>query len=520
MTSPLLLSPVRDALPSLTSAALTSWMLFSLIVSSLVVLAALAAHDAQRAANRAVRFVWFSAIVVIVALSVAAPLRRTDAPLRRAAAIEAPNVPTVARVAEPSVVARVERALDIVRIPAGAAWQSLTDRLTALPPAVPVSLSMLWLLASVLTVATFALTYARMRRLVRQWPVQLVEDTSARIAPTAGPAVVGLAPTEIVLPSWLLERSAEEQRLVIAHEREHVRARDPWLLVTACAAVALMPWNPALWYALSRLRLAVELDCDRRVLNRGIGAGRYGALLIDLSALRPSASATLPSLSMPAFSCNSSFLERRLVAMTSRPSKYRTSRRFVGGLLALAAVVTACESKLPTSAEIDKMDAAAAETQAKKLALVADGRTEYVVDGQKVSEESAKRIASDKIATVRVKKAAGDAVNEIYITTLDNAKKADVVLDDNASKTVSGVKIRSRQMRGDSVLLTSEAPAKMKKVFDGLLVLDGKIVESSMLDRLAPDRIETIEVVKGAAAQKSYSDPRAVNGVIVVTTKK
>ena len=69
---------------------------------------------------------------------------------------------------------------------------------------------------------------------------------------------------------WLLRRAPDEQRIVLAHEAEHVRARDPLLLAAGCAGVALLPWHPVSWWLLARLRLAVELDCDRRVLRRGV----------------------------------------------------------------------------------------------------------------------------------------------------------------------------------------------------------------------------------------------------------
>ncbi|MGZ6640165.1 MAG: M56 family metallopeptidase, partial [Solirubrobacteraceae bacterium] len=73
------------------------------------------------------------------------------------------------------------------------------------------------------------------------------------------------------------------QRLVIAHEAEHVAARDTLVLGIACVVVAAMPWNPVVWYMLSRLRLAVELDCDARVLRAGAAPLSYGALLIDVA---------------------------------------------------------------------------------------------------------------------------------------------------------------------------------------------------------------------------------------------
>jgi hypothetical protein len=44
-----------------------------------------------------------------------------------------------------------------------------------------------------------------------------------------------------------------------------------------------MPWNPALWWQLSRLRLAIELDCDARVIARKAGdAIAYSRLLVSV----------------------------------------------------------------------------------------------------------------------------------------------------------------------------------------------------------------------------------------------
>lgn len=506
----------------------SSWILLSLLISALVLLAAMAAHDAQRAANRSVRFVWLAAIGAIVALSAAAPLRRAAAPVRLAlsANVDVDGSLTSAPASRSpweQVISATAHALDAVRTAIGAAMQVLDATLADLPNAVHVSIVALWLAASLVTAVVFIATYMRMRRLLQQWPRQRVADTDARIAPAVGPAVMGLAPTEIVLPAWLLERSVDEQRLVVAHEREHVLARDPWVLVAACVAVALMPWNPALWYALNRLRLAVELDCDRRVLQRGIAPDAYGTLLIDLSALRTSA----PAFSMPAFSCNTSNLERRLLAMTARRMKFSTTRRLAGGLLALAAIVTACESKLPTSAEVEKMDVASAEAQAKKFAVMPDGKTQYIVDGKAVSEEAAKKVESGAIATVSLRKVqSGSAVNEIEITTNElarrraievNGKPMELKLDESA---VVGVRKRSASpdsMRGVAVTNIAASP---KRKFDGLLVVNDKIVDASELDRISPDQIVTINVLKGEAAQREYSDPRAAHGVIKVVTKK
>jgi TonB-dependent SusC/RagA subfamily outer membrane receptor len=51
-----------------------------------------------------------------------------------------------------------------------------------------------------------------------------------------------------------------------------------------------------------------------------------------------------------------------------------------------------------------------------------------------------------------------------------------------------------------------------------LLIVDGVRQPPEALKRLAPDAIQSIEVIKGAAATKLYG-PDGANGVIVVTSK-
>jgi hypothetical protein len=58
------------------------------------------------------------------------------------------------------------------------------------------------------------------------------------------------------------------------------------------------------------------------------------------------------------------------------------------------------------------------------------------------------------------------------------------------------------------------------KRFDGLLFIDGVRAEESAMRTLPPDRIVSVEVVKGARAVELYpNEPAAANGVINVRTK-
>jgi hypothetical protein len=65
---------------------------------------------------------------------------------------------------------------------------------------------------------------------------------------------------------------------------------------------------------------------------------------------------------------------------------------------------------------------------------------------------------------------------------------------------------------------TGEVRMTTPERFSGLLVVDGVVFERAELARLGPDDIHTVEVIRGSAAVRVYTDPRARNGVVSITT--
>ena len=211
--------------------------------------------------------------------------------------------------------------------------------------------------------------------------------------------MIGVLRPEIVVPRWLLDRNADEQRLVVTHENEHVRARDPLLLGMAWAAVIATPWNPAVWYMLSRLRLAVELDCDARVLRRGAAPRSYGALLIDVAQ-----HASGLQLSALALADDSSHLHQRILAMKPTIPRFARLRASLAASLVLCGVLAACEASLPTDADVERMDVASATKTAHELAQArhADTAVAYTIDGAAVTLSEAKVRAGAELADVQL----------------------------------------------------------------------------------------------------------------------
>jgi beta-lactamase regulating signal transducer with metallopeptidase domain len=126
----------------------------------------------------------------------------------------------------------------------------------------------LWLAMSAGLLATFALSWGRIRRARRHWRRETVDGYELWVTRALGPAVLGFFKPKVLIPQWMLDIPAATRSMVLVHESEHIAARDPLLLLMGLLVVLLLPWNMFLWWQLRRLRFAVEVDCDARILRR------------------------------------------------------------------------------------------------------------------------------------------------------------------------------------------------------------------------------------------------------------
>jgi beta-lactamase regulating signal transducer with metallopeptidase domain len=85
----------------------------------------------------------------------------------------------------------------------------------------------------------------------------------------AGPAIVGVLAPRLVLPSDFSQRfTADEQRLVRAHERAHIDRLDARFNGLALALQCLNWFNPLVYVAITAMRFDQELACDATVMMR------------------------------------------------------------------------------------------------------------------------------------------------------------------------------------------------------------------------------------------------------------
>lgn len=508
-----------------------AWMAYALLVGALVALAAHALESVCRLAGRPARWVWTGAMLLTIGLVAAAPQR---APQPGVSVAPTRVVSTVASVEAPrqTLVERFTASLLGVRGAVGdAVERGLAVAARLAPPPLERGLALLWLALSTTAFLLIFAVHGRLQHARRSWPVANLHGARVRLAPDAGPAVIGLAHPEIVVPRWLLQRSDAEQRMVLAHEVEHLRARDPLLLTGACVAAALVAWHPAIWWMLSRLRLAMELDCDERTMRSGVTPDSYGALLIDIAGRCSSGM----RIGAPALADGSSHLKRRLIAMTPRRPRFARATACALAACSIALFALACDAKLPTAEEVNSMDVSAAEGAAKRLALMgpSDSLVVYTIDGRKATAAEARALAPEDIATIEVMKkkilegaAAREGSGEVRIITKRAADSLGIVglrqPAEGSRKVVTMVRkdtVGSTLRAGDAESFSRRLVASKSGSFDGIVLLDGVRVDKKVLTELEPGQIVSIEVTKGAAARKLYADSAAANGVISITTR-
>lgn len=458
---------------------IATWMAWSLAVGLLLVLACAGAEAVCRATGRPTRWVWAAGMAALLVAVVVRPTHEVQVGTVRLS--DGATTPAAAPASKEPPSAVVAAAVHTWSTVVGATRGALVQVQRAVPERLDRWLLPFWALLGGVALLLLVGTHWRLWQARAAWPQHPVDGQRVRVSPAWGPAAVGLLRPEVVVPEWLLSHPPELRRIALAHEAEHVRVRDPLLIAAAWAATALLAWNPAMWWMLSRLRLAVELDCDARVLRRGVAPASYGSLLIDVAGRRSGVGLAAAALVPGTFQ-----LERRILAMTT-PSKTPATRALMVAGLSLIAVVAACDAGLPTASEVDAMDAKSAAAVAGRLSLhEVDEAPSYIVDGTPVTAQEAQAIAPQDIWEINVVK--GAEGTEIRVTTRHQG----------ADGTRQMVAIR-------------EQP---------LVIIDGVRATEAEMKALNPDDIESVSVVKGAAATRLHEDPAAANGVITIKTKR
>ncbi|KPJ75075.1 MAG: hypothetical protein AMS19_14410 [Gemmatimonas sp. SG8_23] len=243
-----------------------------------------------------------SAIASAAAWVAESGLRRAGLPIRwvwLAAMLLGPALLTAGALLPPESTARLAAAPTgpVIELPA---FEVASSDSAPLGP--NEGLLLAWVLASGLMVAAVLRTRLVLARERRRWQEARVDGRRVLIAADRGPAVTGVLRPRIVLPRWFEELAGGHRAFVLLHEEEHVKGGDTILLPVALALVSFTPWNPFTW------------------LQSGASLG------LAAFSERPGAAA----------------LERRIVAMTHRRTRWGSFRAVMLTTIAAAIAAQAC----------------------------------------------------------------------------------------------------------------------------------------------------------------------------------
>jgi hypothetical protein len=343
------------------------WMVYVFVVTVILAVAALSAERALRLHRSMARWVWAAAIIaslvvptLIASVSIQLPsITRPTAPQKPIALRNATSLPLplLTRIPVPPPGSR-----------RGATLDSQVERY--------------WLAASSVMLLLIAASAVQLYWRRRRWERAVIAGVSVYVAPGVGPAVVGLLRPRIVLPPWVVEATPSLQADVIAHEQAHLAARDPQLLTVALCLLVFMPWNLPLWWQLHRLRRAIEVDCDARVLRAGRDVVCYGETLVEVGARQSGFIGAVAAMSE-----SRSFLEQRIKIMLRKPNGWWKTSATLLGCMAVCLIAVAAQVSPPNSGTSDD--------QAQQVAAVDPAVYDGYVGHYKFTDTSVMTVSRD-----------------------------------------------------------------------------------------------------------------------------
>ena len=127
---------------------------------------------------------------------------------------------------------------------------------------------------SLVSLTVTAISYLRMRRLIRSVKPEKAGNTEVRIVDAEIPSF-----------SWgrhivISRKDLMENPSILTHEKMHVQCRHSLDLMAYIPATVIQWYNPLVWIARTELKMLHEYEADELTINKGIDATQYQLLLV------------------------------------------------------------------------------------------------------------------------------------------------------------------------------------------------------------------------------------------------
>ena len=321
-----------------------------------------------------------------------------------------------------------------------------------------------------------------------------------------------------------LNRS-NELNTIINHEKIHCWQYHSLDIILVELLSAVMWFNPLVWRMKSSLQLVHEYLADKGALDTGIETSQYQALLIN--------QLTEERLIDLSSSFNQSLLKKRMIMMTKSKFYHRSKLKIlslipISGIL-LVAIALFNGATAKTVSAVEQSDLFLSLAGESFTAMDTD-TSKIIVKGQSTIKNAPIKVKGDANVTYILD---GKVVENINTISPDEIESINVLKDKNQiiieSKAAAAKKSKKEKLEGSIVVKATggaESPKKIKLSTSSfptdnvLYIIDGKTIkDAAELEKLNPESIESISVLKDASKNQLYPDAKDYEGVIVIKTK-
>lgn len=234
-----------------------------------------------------------------------------------------------------------------------------------------------------------------------------------------GPVAFGILRPTIALPPDFSDRFGDvEKRVMLAHEFEHLAARDPFWAILGDFVVALAWWNPVLWWSRIKLDIATEEAADEA--SRLIPGGPWALAECLIRFGREMAGTGVVRATGIGGNGSKSRLARRVERLLLQTDRCRPVRRWIRWMaLGLASTLALATAAFPVQSEFSLLlafaaNAAAAAPMASAAPKVALERTTAAANAVGALDTNTEVTLKVKLVTVPEDNSAGVGLDWLF----------------------------------------------------------------------------------------------------------
>jgi len=294
--------------------------------------------------------------------------------------------------------------------------------------------------------------------------------------------------------NWLFWRSdidpaSETGARILHHELTHIREHHSVDKMLSSTLLCFFWMNPFFWLMRKELYIIHEFLADQEAVDRNDGAA-FAHMILQGVAPAPGFTNTLIN---PFFSSN---IKRRLFMITSsNHATYSYLRRILGLCTMICSLVVLAFS-------VQQVQAQQTPNKAKPALKRSASDT-----GKLVKKEIA---TTRRVNFTKAGEAGTENINIAIDTVLADVDKHISVRGHGTISEAHGSDTEI-ELRADNITLSEGKDAP-------LYIVEGKAVSSALVHALDPNKIASVNVLKGETAKAKYGS-KAANGVVVINLK-